>query len=67
MLTEKRYIIAPVGLKVGDIVESGEDVDIKVGNALPLSSIPVGSIIHNIELHPEKVASWFVQPEIQLS
>lgn len=51
---EKRYIIAPVGLKVGDIVESGEDVDIKVGNALPLSSIPVGSIIHNIELHPGK-------------
>ncbi|HHV74437.1 MULTISPECIES: 50S ribosomal protein L2 [unclassified Thermoanaerobacterium] len=47
---EKRYIIAPYGLKVGDIVESGENVDIKVGNALPLSRIPVGTFIHNIEL-----------------
>ncbi|MDI3309854.1 MAG: 50S ribosomal protein L2 [Thermoanaerobacterium sp.] len=47
---EKRYIIAPYGLKVGDIVESGENVDIKVGNALPLSHIPVGTFIHNIEL-----------------
>jgi len=51
---EKRYIIAPLGLKVGDIVESGESVDIKVGNALPLRNIPVGSIIHNIELYPGK-------------
>ncbi|MBE0068825.1 MULTISPECIES: 50S ribosomal protein L2 [Thermoanaerobacterium] len=47
---EKRYIIAPYGLKVGDIVESGENVDIKVGNALPLYNIPVGTFIHNIEL-----------------
>ncbi|PHO06230.1 50S ribosomal protein L2 [Thermoanaerobacterium thermosaccharolyticum] len=47
---EKRYIIAPYGLKVGDIVESGESVDIKVGNALPLYNIPVGTFIHNIEL-----------------
>ena len=53
---EKRYIIAPVGLKVGDIVISGEDADIKPGNALPLSSIPVGTIIHNIELKPGKGA-----------
>ncbi|HHY79510.1 LSU ribosomal protein L2P [Thermoanaerobacter thermohydrosulfuricus] len=51
---EKRYIIAPYGLKVGDIVESGENVDIKVGNALPLRNIPVGTIIHNIELIPGK-------------
>jgi len=51
---EKRYIIAPVGLKVGDIVESGENADIKPGNALPLSSIPVGTEIHNIELKPGK-------------
>ncbi|AEJ44923.1 50S ribosomal protein L2 [Alicyclobacillus acidocaldarius] len=49
---EKRYIIAPHGLKVGDVVVSGENVDIRVGNALPLRSIPVGTIIHNIELHP---------------
>jgi large subunit ribosomal protein L2 len=47
---EKRYIIAPVGLKVGDILESGPDSDIKSGNALPLKNIPVGTIIHNIEL-----------------
>ena len=48
---EKRYILAPVGLNVGDTVESGNDVDIKVGNALPLSSIPVGTFVHNIELY----------------
>ncbi len=47
---EKRYIIAPEGLKVGDTVMSGEDVDIVVGNALPLKSIPVGTLIHNVEL-----------------
>ncbi|MCM8900384.1 50S ribosomal protein L2 [Caldicoprobacter algeriensis] len=49
---EKRYIIAPLGLKVGDTVMSGENVDIKVGNALPLRNIPVGTVIHNIELYP---------------
>ena len=53
---EKRYIIAPVGLKDGDVVMSGENVEIKVGNTLPLSSIPVGAIIHNIELQPKKGA-----------
>ena len=47
---EKRYIIAPEGLKVGDTVMSGEGVDIVVGNALPLKSIPVGTLIHNVEL-----------------
>ncbi len=52
----KSYIIAPIGLKVGDKVVSGTAVDIKVGNALPLSSIPVGTIIHNIELYPGKGA-----------
>ncbi|AIS53188.1 50S ribosomal protein L2 [Thermoanaerobacter kivui] len=51
---EKRYIIAPHGLKVGDVIESGENVDIKIGNALPLRNIPVGTIIHNIELTPGK-------------
>lgn len=49
---EKRYILAPHGLKVGDQVESGPDVDIKRGNALPLANIPVGTVIHNIELKP---------------
>ena len=51
---EKRYIIAPVGLKVGDILMSGSNVEIRVGNNLPLSDIPVGSLIHNIELEPKK-------------
>jgi len=51
---EKRYIIAPHKLNVGDTVISGENVDIKVGNALPLRSIPVGTVIHNIELKPGK-------------
>lgn len=49
---EKRYILAPNGLKVGQEIESGEQADIKVGNALPLKNIPVGTIIHNIELKP---------------
>lgn len=49
---EKRYILAPHGLKVGDQIMSGPDVDIKVGNALPLENIPVGTVIHNIELKP---------------
>ncbi|SKA82133.1 LSU ribosomal protein L2P [Clostridium sp. USBA 49] len=53
---EKRYIIAPVGLKVGDVVMSGPDVDIKVGNTLPLKNIPVGTVIHNIELTAGKGA-----------
>jgi len=53
---EKRYIIAPKGLKVGMIIESGEKADIKVGNALPLASIPVGTVIHCIELQPGKGA-----------
>ena len=54
---EKAYIIAPKGLKVGDIVESGENADIKVGNALPIMNIPVGTVIHNIELRPGKGAT----------
>lgn len=53
---EKRYIIAPEGLKVGDVVESGENADIKPGNALQLQNIPVGTLIHNIELKPGKGA-----------
>lgn len=53
---EKRYIIAPVGLNVGDMVESGPNADIKPGNALPIANIPVGTVIHNIELQPGKGA-----------
>lgn len=53
---EKRYIIAPLGLNVGDKIESGENVDIKTGNALPLMNIPVGTVVHNIELNPGKGA-----------
>ncbi len=51
---EKRYILAPKGLEVGMVVESGENADIKVGNALPVGLIPVGTLVHNIELHPGK-------------
>jgi len=51
---EKRYIIAPQNLKVGDQIVSGADADIKIGNALPLEKIPVGTTIHNIELKPGK-------------
>ena len=51
---EKRYIIAPKGIKVGTQIFSGKDVDIKVGNALPLENIPVGTMIHNIEMQPGK-------------
>ena len=53
---EKRYIIAPIGLKVGDTIVSGPDADIKPGNALPLVNIPTGTFIHNIELYPGKGA-----------
>lgn len=51
---EKRYILGVHGLKVGDVVVSGPDVDIKPGNALPLANIPVGTVIHNVELKPGK-------------
>ena len=51
---EKRYILAPKGLNVGDTVISGSNVEIKVGNCLPLSDMPVGAVIHNIELTPGK-------------
>ena len=51
---EKRYIIAPKGLKVGNKIESGENADIKVGNALPLKNIPEGTVVHNIELKAGK-------------
>ncbi|MBQ8689876.1 MAG: 50S ribosomal protein L2 [Clostridia bacterium] len=53
---KKSYIIAPVGLTDGDIVTAGADADIKPGNVLPISQIPVGTIIHNIELYPGKGA-----------
>ncbi|GAW90907.1 50S ribosomal protein L2 [Calderihabitans maritimus] len=53
---EKRYILAPDGLQPGDVIVSGPEADIKTGNALPLRNIPVGTIIHNIELKPGKGA-----------
>ncbi len=49
---ERRYIVAPLGLRVGDNVASGRKVDVRVGNALPISEIPVGSLVHNVELLP---------------
>ncbi|MDR7545504.1 MAG: 50S ribosomal protein L2, partial [Armatimonadota bacterium] len=51
---EKRYILAPQGLRVGDIVTSGPDADIRTGNALPLRTIPVGTVVHNVELEPRR-------------
>lgn len=54
---EKRYIIAPKGLKVGDKIVAGSNADIKTGNALPIMNIPVGTVIHNIELRPGKGGS----------
>ena len=53
---EKRYIIAPEGLKVGDVVQTGERAEIKIGNAIPLKNIPVGSTVHNVELKQGKGA-----------
>ena len=54
---EKRYILAPKGLEVGQTIMSGSDADIKPGNALPLANIPVGTLIHNVELQPGKGAA----------
>ena len=51
---EKRYILAPEGLKLADSVISGKDADVKTGNALPLSALPVGTFVHNVELNPGK-------------
>ena len=51
---EKRYILAPQGLKVGDVVQSGDDVAPEVGNAMPLGKLPLGAVVHNIELKPGK-------------
>ncbi|WP_067934881.1 50S ribosomal protein L2 [Alicyclobacillus kakegawensis] len=53
---EKRYIVAPHGVKVGDVLMSGPDADIRPGNALPLANIPVGTVIHNVELKPGRGA-----------
>ena len=49
---EKRYILAPIGISVGDVLVSGPDADIKPGNALPLANIPVGTVVHNVEMRP---------------
>jgi large subunit ribosomal protein L2 len=53
---EKRYIVAPDGIKVGDVLRSGPDAEIKLGNALPLAGIPAGTFVHNIEMRPGKGA-----------
>jgi large subunit ribosomal protein L2 len=53
---ERRYIIAPAGIKVGDILRSGPDAEIKTGNAMPLANIPAGTFVHNIEMRPGKGA-----------
>lgn len=53
---KKKYVVAPVGLKDGDVIETGADADIKPGNTLPIANIPVGTVIYNIELYPGKGA-----------
>jgi large subunit ribosomal protein L2 len=53
---EKRYILAPLGLKPGDVIIAGVDVEIKLGNALPLSAMPIGTVVHSVELAPGKGA-----------
>ena len=53
---ERRYIVAPAGIKVGDILRSGPDAEIKAGNAMPLANIPAGTFVHNIEMRPGKGA-----------
>ncbi len=53
---EKRYILAPVGLKLNDVITAGNEVDIRVGNAMPLSAIPIGTVVHNVELTPGRGA-----------
>lgn len=64
---EKRYILAPIDLKTGDTVVSGEGADIKPGNALPIRNIPLGTLIHNIELVPAAAASLSAAPATPLS
>ncbi len=64
---EKAYILAPEGLKIGDKVVSSKDADIKPGNCLPFENIPVGTMIHNIELYPGRAHSWFVPQASALS
>ena len=64
---DKRYILAPNKLKVGDAVVSGADADIKIGNALPVKNIPVGTIIHNVEMKRAKADRWFALQETALS
>jgi large subunit ribosomal protein L2 len=59
---ERRYILAPKGVKAGDEIRSGADAPIKAGNALPLRHIPVGSTIHNIELKVGKGGQWRAAP-----
>jgi len=51
---EKRYILAPIGLQVGDVLQSGNEAEVRVGNALPLVNMPTGTLVHNIELRPGK-------------
>jgi large subunit ribosomal protein L2 len=64
---EKRYILAPDGLAVGTSIIAGDDADILVGNALPLKNVPLGTMIHNIELKKGKGDKWRARPALLLS
>ena len=64
---EKAYILAPEGLKVGMKIMNGENAEVRPGNCLPLTNIPVGTMVHNIELYPGKGGQLFVLPETEHS
>ena len=64
---EKRYIIAPKGIKQGDAIETGENADIKPGNNLPLKNIPTGTVVHAIELRPDRKSTRLNSSHIQKS
>jgi large subunit ribosomal protein L2 len=64
---EKRYILAPNGLKVGQVIFSGSKATPEVGNAMKLKDMPLGTIVHNIELRPGQGGKWHVVPVLMLS
>jgi large subunit ribosomal protein L2 len=64
---EKRYIIAPNGLEVGSTIMSGETATPDVGNTMFLSKVPLGTVVHNVELNPDRVVKWHVVPVLMPS
>jgi large subunit ribosomal protein L2 len=62
---EKRYIVAPIDVNVGDVLLAGPEAEVRPGNSLPIANIPVGTMMHNIELKPVAAVSWFDQQAVQ--